>query len=365
LLLGLLLILALLSKPMPGLLFAAGAAWAALAGPDGRMTIAGSAWAAMAAGALATVAGAAALVVALEIPPDALGLSLLTLPGETGAARLAPDFLAARLSALAKIGPIALALALVFCWRRFLTDLHLAATTILVAGAAYALLSDNSAWFGLGALPAAAGLAHLLVEKTLHHQPGLRGRLGWTLAALTATQALVLHLDITMTRAANELRRAHWAVAPDAGAIDPRLAGLRFALPPMVARDLKAEDRAAVYRRLLDLLRAREGGFVLVGDATILYALAGRAAPLPALWLHPGLTYPRPGHRDRPLYDAMLARGLAREGVRTVVLDGERSWTGATLAELAPGLARCLEGEAGEAVGRFRVFALPPGCIQR
>ena len=302
-------------------------------------------------------------------------LSLVTLPRETGLARLTGAWIAPRLHDVGKPGLIAIVLALVFCWRALLGlrsgttatawAAHATATSLVAGAVVYACLTDNSPWFGFGALPLAAGLTHFLVEQRLQRFPGLRGRLAWAIGGMMAIQVGVLHLDTSMTRAANELRRARWIAAVDGAVVDPRLAGLRWVLPPMVARDLQAEDSAQTYRDLLNLLRGREGNFVLIGDATILHALAGKPSVFPALWFHPGLTYPERDHPARARFDAKIVRALVRYDARRVVIDGDRTWTGARVTDFAP-LAACL-AQATEVtpVGRFRVVELPPGCVSR
>ncbi len=351
------LLLALLSKALPGLLAPLLAlllllsAWRTpgMARVTSRLTFA------LSAATVATLVGSEVLRIDLE----QMIRSLWTLPAAAGEGRLSLDFIVPRLKDLLKPGLLAtlaaLALTIQALSGRPEKRASFLGAAILVVGAiAYALLADNSAWFGYGALPIAAGLCHFLLERQGHR------RVGWILAGAMAAQAGALQIDQTMTRAANELRRAHWERAGDAAAIDPRLAGLRWALPPQTAQVLKAEDRPDEYRKLLDLLKTRDGAFVLIGDATILYALAGKPSAFPALWLHPGLTY-TPG----PAFDTQLGESLKRWDVRRIVVDGERTWLGVTPEDFAP-LKACMATAApAEKVGRFRVIELPQGCIQR
>ena len=331
---------------------------------------------ALAIGALATaVAGVAALTWLGASTADAF-LSLITLPGEIGQARLTWAWIAPRLGDLAKPGLLVVVAALIACWpmllrpeadRAAVSDwvTHAAATGLVVVAVLYVLLTDNSAWFGLGALPLAAGLAHALLERRLAGQGGPRRHLGWIVAAAIALQALLQFADTSLPRAANELRRADWETASRGETVDRRLAGLVWALPPAVARDAGGESAAERYRDLLQHLRAEPGGFVLIGDAAVLYALSGRASAFPALWFHPGLTYPLPGHAARAEFDAKLVRALAKYDVRTIVIDGDHTWTGARAADFAP-LAACLaRGEATRMIGRFRVVTVPSGCGQK
>lgn len=349
------LLLALLAKPLPGLLAAPLFCLLLIAGP-------GTARVASALTFLLSVATVAGLVGTgmLRIDPEVLVQSLWTLPGETGAARITPEFVGARLKDLFKPGLIAVVLALAYCgpvlarpgearaWASYVSALGL-----VLAAIAYALLSDNSPWFGYGVLPLAAGLVHYLLDEQGHR------RAAWAVGAAVAIQAGVTHVDVSMTRAANELRQAGWVGAQDGAAVDPALAGLRFVLPKQVERDLKGEDRPAEYRQLVDLLKAREGNFILIGDATILYALAGKPSAFPALWFHPGLAYD-PG----PAFDARVADSLRRHDVRRLVIDGERTWLGVKAEDFAP-LKTCLARGTVEPVGRFRVIELPKDCIQR
>lgn len=349
------LLLALLAKPLPGLLAAPLFCLLLIAGP-GTSRVAGMLTFLLSAATVAGLVGAEML----RIDPEVLVRSFWTLPGETGAARITPEFAGARLKDLFKPGLIAVLLALAYCgpvlarpgearaWAS-----HVAALGLALAAIAYVLLSDNSPWFGYGALPLAAGLVHYLLDRQGHR------RAAWTVGAAVAIQAGVTHLDVSMTRAANELRHSGWIRAQDSAAVDPALAGLRWVLPKQVERDLKGEDRPADYRALLDLLKARDGNFVLIGDATILYALAGKPSAFPALWFHPGLAY-EPG----PEFDARIAEALRRHDVRRIVVDGERTWLGVKAEDFAP-LKACLAGGAAEPVGRFRVIELHKDCIQR
>lgn len=354
-------LLAGLSKPMPGLVPALGAL---LLLACGRRGLSGAVCG-LTAGATACAAVATLGIALSGIAMAEVFQSLVILPGGTGLERLTWGFVGPRLLDGFKPAVALVFLVLFMPWRSpggdpaALPAWRVAGLAVIATGLVYAVLSDNSPWFGLGGLPLAAALAQRRVE----HRFGARA--GWAVALAMAAQMTALHLDTSLPRAANELRRADWARGSDAAAIDPRLAGLAWVLPPMVARDLQAEDRPDAYRQLVDTLRSQEGGFVLIGDATILYAMAGKAPPMPALWFHPGLAYPGPGEPARAGFDAALARNLARHDVRTVVVDGERTWTGARATDFAP-LAACLAtAEPAEAIGRFRLYALPSGCIQR
>ncbi len=359
--------LALLSKQTPSVWAVpwAGAMLALPAWRRGRATPVCAA--ALALGALAACAAFWALLARFDAGPGDAWLSLVALPGEIGHERLSWSWIAPRFGDLAKPALLATVAALALCWRalrRCDADgvLHAAATGLVVIAALYVLLTDNSPWFGLGALPLAAGLAHALVERHAAGQAGLRRHAGWAIGVVVAVQAAALLVDTVRTRAANELRRADWAASAPGETIDARLAGLAWVLPPAAARDAGAETKADAYHALRQHLRARHGGFVLIGDATILYSLAGRPSAFPALWFHPGLTYPRVDHPARPAFDVKLARALERHDVRMIVIDGHRTWTGARAEDFGP-IAACLaRAEGTTAIGRFRVAAVPAGC---
>lgn len=359
--------LALLSKQTPSLwaLLWAGAmlvlpAWRRGHAPPASI-------AALALGAVAALAGSWALLAWSGATLEDARLSLIGLPGEIGRERLSWSWIAPRLGDLAKPGLLVVVAALALCWRglrRSDADLVLlaAATGLIVIAALHILLTDNSPWFALGMLPLAAGLAHALAERRLAAQAGLRRHLGWMIGLVTAAQATALLVDTVRTRAANELRRADWAAAARGESIDRRLAGLAWVLPPAVARDAGGETTGGAYHALLQHLRARKGGFVLIGDATVLYALAGRPSAFPALWFHPGLTYPRVDHPARPAFDVKLVRALERHDVRMIVVDGNRTWAGARAAEFGP-IAACLaRATETTTIGRFRIVAVPAGC---
>jgi hypothetical protein len=324
--------------------------------------------AALAALGLGTMSTAAIAVAALAWSSASFGdlwTSLATLPGDIGRERLSWAWLAPRLADAAKPAVVVVAVALGAVLPMLRRDapadsaLFAGASGLLAISVVHVLLTDNSAWFGLGALPLAAGLAHALIERRV---AGRLRHLGWIVAAAVALQSLVVLVDIGLTRAANELRRADWANAGRGDRIDRRLDRLAWALPPAIARDAEGETGADVYRRLLDELRARTGGFVLIGDATILYSLAGRPSAFPALWFHPGLTYPRAGHPARPAFDARLIESLSRYDVRTIVIDGKQTWTGARAGDFAPIAACIARAEGTQSIGRFKVLTVPPGC---
>ncbi|MBL8704640.1 MAG: hypothetical protein JNM30_07355, partial [Rhodospirillales bacterium] len=205
------LLLALLAKPLPGLLAAPLFCLLLIAGP-GTSRVAGMLTFLLSAATVAGLVGAEML----RIDPEVLVRSFWTLPGETGAARITPEFAGARLKDLFKPGLIAVLLALAYCgpvlarpgearaWAS-----HVAALGLALAAIAYVLLSDNSPWFGYGALPLAAGLVHYLLDRQGHR------RAAWTVGAAVAIQAGVTHLDVSMTRAANELRHSGWIRAQD------------------------------------------------------------------------------------------------------------------------------------------------------
>lgn len=76
---------------------------------------------------------------------------------------------------------------------------------------------------------------------------------------------------------------------------------------------------------LVTYLKESEGDFAVISDHTLLYGLTGKVPVSPALWLHPGLSIPRPGTTAFSAFEAELIRRLDTFNVHRLVLD--RPWT--------------------------------------
>ncbi|MEZ4219227.1 MAG: hypothetical protein R3E88_22375 [Myxococcota bacterium] len=222
----------------------------------------------------------------------------------------------------------------------------LALATALVASCALFLATVvNQPEIGVAPVFAAAGLAAVGLARALAGRPRARA------AALAAVAAMV---------AVDTARFDRAAVAPRSVldlAFDPARAE-RPAAPGLEAMWFQAPRRSPVSARDLDellaFLRAEPGDFVLVGDHSILYGLAGRPSLSPSLWFHAGLAHPAPSHPARAAWEAALASAPAR----FAIVEGERTWMGTQLSEIE-GLARRVR-RPGRRFGGFRVFELAP-----
>lgn len=137
------------------------------------------------------------------------------------------------------------------------------------------------------------------------------------------------------------------ATAPVVGAdSSPVLAGLAWQTPPVPPNRrgrLGLDEGAAAELLPLDdllgmaeLLAVRDGDFLLVGDAAVLYAMTGRRSVLPSLWYHPGVTIPPAG------------------------TDAFRAWQESLVAQVRDGrIARIVEERAGTWIRGWRLEDLP------
>ncbi len=82
-----------------------------------------------------------------------------------------------------------------------------------------------------------------------------------------------------------------------------------------------------------DHIRSRTGGLFVLGDASVFYALTGRASTNPVLWFHVGLTMPRPGTELFDRYEQRLLDNFRRHDVRFIIVEGKQTWLGVKLAD--------------------------------
>lgn len=246
-----------------------------------------------------------------------------------------------------------------------------------------------------GATAAGLYLTQHLLTATSYNQPamsmGLTGLLlplgtGVLLAALPSrsalrwlrTAAIVLTAAGALVLAGRGLRIAFTRSVQDAFPPGTRfdrpvesagLHGLLWGRPTVVeparpashgpGRAPRSQVSADELETLLALLRARPGGLFVFPDWTVLYGLTGHPAPGPLVWFHRGLTY---SAADAPELDRRLVRGLARQDVRTVVLE-RASWQGTErrlddFPRLREHLAACYRPV--ETIGIFEIFERPP-----
>jgi hypothetical protein len=201
-----------------------------------------------------------------------------------------------------------------------------AAEFLLVASLAFVALTGNDKENGVALVFASAGAAAAALTA-LGNALGERARwaargLVFAFACVAVRDTAVLKRGVLDTRRASDL--AFDEAAADAASADlpDGLRFLRWQTPKRVPYS------AADLRDLVRYLRERPGGVWLVGDASIVYALARKEPPSPSLWFHPGLTLPYPYDSRFEGYESMLLERFADLDVRTVVIEGEHPWVG-------------------------------------
>ena len=216
----------------------------------------------------------------------------------------------------------------------------------------------NQVALALPPLFLAVGLAWLGLCRTAESAPTpARARtarvLAGVLLAVAALDAATFHTRVNLTRSANDIR---WDAAQPAPALPDGLAFMAWQTPPTVP--YTASDLS----ELVGFLRSRDDPFLLVGDASILYGLTDRESVAPALWLHAGLTMPRPDDPAFAAYEDWLLARMETLGVRYVVLEGRHTWNHTTLADF-PRLARRVVSKKTPRLhfGGFRVVDLGAG----
>ncbi|MCG8547517.1 MAG: hypothetical protein MJE12_25245 [Alphaproteobacteria bacterium] len=239
---------------------------------------------------------------------------------------------------------------------------------VLLAGAAiYAVITLNAPIFGFSYYPSALALAYGLYSRPIPeaNSEDRRTRRGFQglFLALGVLAALIAATPVSL-RWANEFRADEVKTGVPGTAVHPMLRGLLWSFPDEAA-SIGIETRASAYRALLDHIARRSGNFLLIGDATILYALSGRPSVFPSLWFHEGLTFPAENDPRRTYFEQRLADALIDNVVAFVVMDGPATWV-KTRATDFDVLRSCLskEDSAIVAIGGFRVVPLSMTCLQ-
>lgn len=178
----------------------------------------------------------------------------------------------------------------------------------------------------------------------------LAAAIGLVLAALAARDAWVFQRDVVLTRVVNDLEYSAEAAAAARPFLPDELAYLDWCLPGSYAIGPRE------FGELVAFLRASDDGFVLLGDVTILHALARKPPLEPCLWLHPGLTMPWPDDRAFADFDARWVAPFRDGRARWLVLQGEQTFTQRKL-EHFPALA-ALVAERAPTERRFGALRL-------
>lgn len=321
-------------------------------------------WAAV--GGLAAAGATLGAFAAIGVNPDMLWLYAFELPFEAGQGRLDRFELSrafGRLFRAPVLSPHAIpdaiglaAVAAVWSRRRGrpvdgLRDAAgagLLAVGLLVSSALFLGTAVNQAEIGLAPIFVALALAgHALVQV-------VPGRVAASIVyvvigAIIVADTVRFHREVVVPRSVLDMEFDSAKATPMR---EPGLESLQHQAPdktPVKARDLA---------RLLSFLDKRSGNFLLIGDHSILYGLSGRPSLPPSLWFHADLAHPGPEHPARKSYEAALVASLeAREGAaRWVIVEGEETWMGTRLADLA-GLEQRLVRPPVR-IGGFQIYAV-------
>ncbi len=242
------------------------------------------------------------------------------------------------------------------------------AAALLGLATVYASTTHNAPIFGFAYYPPALALAYGVLSRRLpqRSEEDVRVRDAF-LALFLALGFMTPLLAVTplSQRWANEFEAHDVKTAVRGGEIHAALNGLRWKFPRPV-HEIGNETSVKAYRELLQFLNARDDNFLLFGDATILYALAGRPSVFPALWFHEGLSFPAQQTAERPKFERRLTDALVRYDVRFVILDGTRTWTSATPSQFGVLQACLTEGDGTRhRIGRFQILPIAPSCVRR
>lgn len=228
------------------------------------------------------------------------------------------------------------------------------AEALLLICLAHALLTFNQPHNAIPFAFVALGLVHLAaLRATPPAARAVRGAIAVGLLVIATRDAWSFEARVNATRRVHKLDRAQVARPAAAAGLPPALSFLEWRTPAEFGA--RAEDLAELTRFLAKAPR----NFLLLGDTSILYALAGRPSVAPSVWFHPGLTYPAPGTPGFSSYEDALLRAMAAHDVGYVVLEGDRTFLGTQLSDF-PRLQREVLGKGcgHRQVGTFSILIL-------
>ena len=199
---------------------------------------------------------------------------------------------------------------------RWPLNLWLLASVFFTTGA-FVAYTINQIENAFPLLMLAAGLSAVAIRQAVAHFAGPQWgrRLAAVLAAAigvaTTVETVGFARGVDATRVV--LDTEYDAALADRAA--PHLPeALRF------LRWTESEVEPEQFGALVEFLRNADGEFALVSDLTPLYALTGKRSISPALWLHSGLSVPRPGTPAFDEFEAELMRRIETANVKHVVL---------------------------------------------
>lgn len=199
-----------------------------------------------------------------------------------------------------------------------------ALVALIVSTAGFVAYSKTPIEAGLGFSMAIAGIGAVVIRHAVTDRP-------WQLVALSVVAIAVGRDTVRFVQFVDVPGTIHKAFDPRAAdAAEGHLPdGLSFMRWSRGASHYEPEELTALVRYLRDA----DGDFLLIGDSTILYGLTGKVSPVPALWLDRGLTFPAADGREFPSFEADLIARARSFGVRRIVLEGLRTWSGVSLSD--------------------------------
>ncbi len=229
---------------------------------------------------------------------------------------------------------------------------------LIVTSGAFVAYSKTQIDTGLGLAMLIAGIGAIVIRQAVDAMAvsdSTRRRLHQLAAVVVAVAALADTVRfIRVVDAPGTVHKQYSDAA--ARAAEGRLPdGLSFMRWSRGASRYEPDELTALVRYLRDA----DGGFLLIGDSSVLYGLTGKVSPSRALWLDPGLTMPRRESSEFAAFEADLISRLRDFGVRRIVLEGPHTWAGVSLNDF-PNLKRLAGSRAcGErAFGEVRVLEM-------
>ena len=207
--------------------------------------------------------------------------------------------------------------------RNIAWPLHLwALAALIISTAGFVAYSKTPTEAGLGFAMAIAGTGAIVIRHALTSRR-------WQVVALAAMAIAAGRDTVRFIQLVDVPGTVHKEFDPRAAdAAEGHLpAGLSFMRWSRGASHYEPEELSALVRYLRDA----DGDFLLIGDSTVLYGLAGKVSPMRTLWLDPGLTLPRADSREFAAFEADLVARVRDFGVRRIVLEGPRTWGGVSL----------------------------------
>jgi len=199
------------------------------------------------------------------------------------------------------------------------------AELLLLACLGFIALTSNDKEIGAPLVFVALGLAAAALVHAARalriEVDGLPQAVMFLAVLLGARDARAFDRRVNDTRLVDDLEFDAAQADASAQELPPALSYLRWSVPKLV------QYTPSDLRELAEYLKARDGAFFLVGDASPLYGITGKPSVFPALWFHPGLTFPTPDDARFGDFEARLLERCERLGVRTIVIE-PRVWVG-------------------------------------